>query len=122
MFKIMIFARRKAGLSREELMSIYEEEHIALTNDLVAQEKLPPMVDYRRNYIDHDSAMNVGAIDFDVVTEVWFEDQAGFEANRRGLSDPQVAQLVGEDMAKFLDLTDIRYVVVDERRGGGEAP
>ena len=122
MFKVMIFAKRKPGLDRVGLIALYENAHIPMTNDLVGKGRIPPLHDYRRNYLVHDSPLNIGpALDFDVVTEATFADRAAFEANREALAEPDLAKLIGEDMAEMLDLATLRYVVVDEYRGGGEA-
>lgn len=122
MFKVIILAKRKPGIDRQTLIKLYEEDHIALVDKLVGEGRLPALVDYRRNYIAHDDALNIGSTEFDVITEAVFADRAGFEANRNGLTDPEVAQLVGSDMAAFLDMTDLRYLVVDQYAGGGGAP
>lgn len=122
MFKVLILAKRRPGIDRATLVRLYEDDHIALADRLVGEGRLPPLVEYRRNYIVHDDPLNIGDTEFDVVTEAVFADRAAFEANRNGLADQDVARLVGEDMAAFLDLTDIRYLVVDQFVGGAGAP
>ncbi len=122
MFKILIFAKRKPGLTREQFIDRYENVHIPLTVKLVEEGKIPPLISYKRNFIDHDHPLNIGSVPYDVVTEACYADRAGFENNRSGLTDPEVAELVGRDMSELLDLTDVQYIVVDEFTGGGGAP
>lgn len=122
MFKILIFARRKPGLTREQFIAQYEEVHIPLTIRLVDEGKIPPLLSYKRNYIRHDDELNIGSVEYDVVTEAVYPNRAGFEANRSGLTDAVVAELVGKDMEALLDLTDVKYIMVDEYSGGGGAP
>lgn len=127
MIKVLIFAKRRPDISRERLMEVYEQAHIPLTSDLVRRGKLPPLADYRRNYLRHDTFQGhsgpSGAgsgLDFDVITEVWFADDSGFAANRLALQNPEIAQMIHEDLASFLDIPSMRYILVDECRGGGE--
>ena len=123
MFKVMIFARRKPGISRQQLIDAYESDHMDLTDRLVGEGKIPALKDYRRNYLAHGHRLNVGSdLEYDVVTEAWFEDEAAFEANRNGVADPAVAAAIFADLDGFLDLGTIRYLVVDEFRGHGGAP
>lgn len=122
MFKILIFAKRAPGLTREQFIERYESVHIPLTNDLVSRGALPPLLSYKRNYVQHDNKNNIGSLEFDVVTEACFADEATFLQNRVGLEDPEIAKIVMEDMQGLLDLSDVRYIVVDEHAGGGAAP
>jgi hypothetical protein len=119
MFKIMVFARMKPGLNREDLIARYEGTHIPLTDSLVDNGLLPAMADYRRNYIVHTDERNVGHVEYDVVTEAWFANADIFEENRNGLQNADVAAAVGEDLASFLDLESMKMVVIEEHRGGG---
>ncbi len=121
MFKIMVFGKRRSGMSREDLIRAYENDHLKLADRLIGDGTIPPMLQYRRNYICHDDPLNIGNIEFDVVTEAVFSDRASFEANRSGLSEPEIALALMEDMQKFLDLSDLRYLVVQEFSGGGGA-
>src|SRR5262245_58522691 len=107
----MIFARRKAGLTRQQLIDAYESGHMVLTDRLVGSGKIPALKDYRRNYLAHGHRLNVGAdLEYDVVTEAWFADEAAFEANRNGVADPAVAEEIFADLNSFLDLSSIRYL------------
>ncbi len=118
MFKVLIFARRKVGMDRATFISLYESQHMTLTDGLVADGTLPAMVDYRRNYLVKDHGANIGSSpDFDVVTEAWFENEAAFAANREGVSRPEIAKIIMEDLSSFLDLSSLTYVVVEEHRG-----
>lgn len=122
MFKVLIFGKRKPGLTREQFIDQYEKVHIPLTVRLADEGKIPALVSYKRNFIRHDDPLNIGSVDYDVVTEACYADRAGFEGNRAGLTDPGVAELVQRDMAELLDLTDVHYLIVDEFSGGGGAP
>lgn len=127
MLKVLIFAKRRPGTTREQLMEVYEKAHIPMTSDLVRRKKLPPLVDYRRNYLrqetsqGHEGPTTAGNLDFDVMTEVWFADESGFAANRVALQNPEIAQMIQDDLTSFLDVASMRYVMVDEYRGGGES-
>lgn len=73
MFKCIALLKKKPGLSRAEFIEYYENRHSVLARKL-----LPGIRDYRRNFLDPDGAVlspGAPAIDFDVVTEMWFADR-----------------------------------------------
>ena len=76
------------------------------------------IVEYRRSYVDLTGAIlsdGVAPPDFDVVTELWFKDRAGYEAMLAGPGNPEVAKRVADDEERFLDRAKTRFFVVDER-------
>lgn len=67
---------------------------------------------YKRNYVVRGDAANLEspAIEFDVVTEMVWDDRAGFENWITRLGVPAIA----EDEARFLDRAKTRAYVIDE--------
>jgi EthD domain len=117
-FKLMIFARKKAGLSDDEFVRLYEGTHLKMAKRLVAKGVLAPTLDYRRSYLIKQDPLNINPnVDFDVVTEAWYSSREAFEAKGPMKVPPEVAKEIQENMGSFLDLASMHYVVVDERRG-----
>ena len=71
-----------------------------------------PPVD-KRNYLVRGDAANLEspAIEFDVVTEMAWDDRAGFDNWITTLGVPAIA----EDEARFLDRAKTRAYVIDEQ-------
>ena len=114
MIKSIALLRRRADLGREAFIDYYERRHAPLILSL-----LPGIVDYRRNFAAFDGAfVNEGAapFDFDVVTELWFADQAAYDAAIAVATAPDVAARIAADEENFLDRTGTRMFVVEERR------
>jgi hypothetical protein len=66
MHKLLIFLKRKPGMSRPEFRDYYENRHIPLCMKYMAGAEV-----YRRRYIEGDTEL-----DFDVITELGFRDAA----------------------------------------------
>ena len=114
MIKSIALLRRRADLSREAFIDYYERHHAPLILSL-----MPGIVDYRRNFATFEGAfVNDGAapFDFDVVTELWFADQATYDAAIAAATAPDVAARIAADEENFLDRTGTRMFVVEERR------
>jgi hypothetical protein len=112
MFKVIAYVTRKPGLSREEFKQGYESmlvPHMRKT--------FPQIVKYKRNYVDPSVAIIIpGATlpGFDSITEIYFEDRAGFDSMMSSFSDPKVFAVVDDIEAKFLDRTKTCVVMVEE--------
>lgn len=119
MIKVVVLLKRRAGLSHEEFMNYYEQQHVPLVRKL-----LPTIGRYTRSYLggresvsEHRQEGQKGSPTpyFDVITEVWFEDEAAYDHFVGALKDPQTSQRLGEDEAKFLDPSVIQTFRVEER-------
>ena len=112
-FKVMALLGKKPGLSKAEFIDHYENRHVPLIKSM-----FDGIVEYRRSYVDLTGAIlsdGVAPPDFDVVTELWFKDRAGYEAMLAGPGNPEVAKRVADDEEYFLDRSKTRFFVVDER-------
>jgi len=113
MFKSIALLKCKDGLSREEFIAYYENNHVPLIRRL-----LPGIRGYRRNFIEPEGAFvsaDAAARDFDVITELWFADRAAYEAAMAHHERPEVAGAIAADEENFLDRSKTRMFVVDER-------
>lgn len=110
MIKVIALLRRKAGLSREAFIANYETRHAPLILSL-----LPGIVDYRRNYVDLEGALEspVAAIDFDSVTEMTFASREAYDSFLAHAGKPDVAAAIASDEENVFDRSATRVFVVD---------
>ncbi|MFB8388297.1 EthD domain-containing protein [Microbacterium sp. NPDC055910] len=109
--KVMVLLTKRADLTREQFIRYYEDHHVPLVRRL-----LPSIGEYRRNYLDTTTGARQTPppdLGFDVVTELWFEDDAAWEKFRSDLQSPEVTAVLAEDEANFLDRTRNCSVGVD---------
>jgi uncharacterized protein (TIGR02118 family) len=113
MFKVLIYLTRRQGSTREEFIDYYENHHVPLVLSLASMPRV-----YKRNYVVRGDAVGPGfpAVDFDVVTELVWDDRAGFEEWMALPGVPAIA----EDEAKFQDRSKTRVHLVDERVSAAE--
>jgi len=106
MFKLIAFLTRKAGLSQAAFVEHYEQRHAPLIMSLA-----PPPLRYERRYLERERPLGGRAppVDFDAMTELWFEDKDAYRAWMTAIGDPRVA----EDEARFLDRAKTRAYAVE---------
>jgi hypothetical protein len=107
MIKLMLFIRRKEGLTREEFRARYESGRVPL-----AVRELPHLRRYHRNYVQ--PMKGLPKPDFDVCTEFWFDDWEGSKAASAYARDPVTGRVLAEDEAGFMDRSSMRFVLVEE--------
>jgi hypothetical protein len=110
--KILIFMKRRPGMSLREFRDYYENTHVPL-----CMKYNQGLKRYLRRYIEHpvDAANGkVIEMDYDVVTELWFEDvkarDAALKYAGRGILPPDVIA----DEAKLFDRSKMRMVAITE--------
>lgn len=107
--KMMAFLKAKEGMSRAAFITHYESHHVPLVRSI-----MPGILDYRRNFLP-DAVTH-----FDVVTEMWFADQAAFDAAMSLARKSPGADLIAEDEERLFDRSQTQVCVVEER--GGSIP
>jgi len=107
MINVLLFVKRKAGLDHETFRVHYETVHAPL-----AIAEMPFLRRYVRNY----SAPVPGTPEpeFDVLTEMWFDDEAGWLQTIAHVMDPETGSKLAQDEETFMDRTSMRSVIVDE--------
>jgi hypothetical protein len=110
MYKVMAFISRKPGMSAEAFRDYYERVHTGVVGSVA-----PPMKAYRRNYVNFAEPFRRSEeqIDFDVITEMEFEDRAACESWFNAFRNADASERVSEDEAKFLDRDRVRVCVVE---------
>lgn len=111
MFKIFLQIRKKPGLSREDFIAYYENNHAPLAIGLI-----PGMKKYARHYLQPLGSDFFAAGDErpdDVVTEVWFDSRDDYERAMALLTDPATAAILAADEDKLFDRASIRVRSVE---------
>ena len=107
MVKLFVMARRKKGISREECLRHWVENHAPLI-----LKTMPGIVRYVQN---HALALNVaGEPPFDGMAELWFEDEAAW----RKAADfymSEEGKVIREDEEAFLDVRSHQSFVCEEK-------
>ena len=102
--KVVALISKRPDISREDFIRYYESSHAPLAKRL-----LPMVGRYTRSFLPEGH----GA-DFDVVTEIWFRDEAAYAAFRARMADPVVIAAIRADEANFLLSDRVRSWVVHE--------
>jgi uncharacterized protein (TIGR02118 family) len=112
MFKVMALLTCKPGLPRHEFIHYYEHHHSQLIWSL-----FPWILEYRRNFIDVEGAIvfpNAKLPDFDVITELWFQNRADYDRMLADHENPEVGGAIARDEENCFDRSKTRFFVVEE--------
>ncbi|MGI5142919.1 MULTISPECIES: EthD domain-containing protein [unclassified Streptomyces] len=112
MMKLLSCLKKRDGITSEAFKEYYETNHVPLILSLA-----PSPTVYKRHYLIRGDAFNLreDEVDFDVVTEMGWEDRDAFQAWMTAVSDERV----GIDEARFLDRSRTRAVLIDDRVTAG---
>jgi uncharacterized protein (TIGR02118 family) len=109
MVKGIALLKRKPGLSVEEYRKHYEESHAPLALSL-----FPTIRKYVRNYVTKIAfPADAPELDFDCITEQWFDDVEGFQAMMNAGAG-EAGRAIANDEKKFLDRARTVYLLVEE--------
>lgn len=110
MVKGIAVLKRKPGLSREEFHQHYEEVHVPLVS-----KHIPTIKRYVRNYVVSSVVpkSDVEELEFDCITEQWFDDMEGFQA-MMDFAASEAGCVIRDDEKSFLDRKKTVYVLVEE--------
>ncbi|MFT4564224.1 MAG: hypothetical protein ACI9BW_003987 [Gammaproteobacteria bacterium] len=112
MFKVIILIKRKNGMSVEAFRDYYETKHAPL-----GASKIPNLKRYIRHFIS-PYGNEIYAADseppYDVLTELWFDDEADFDRGMAYLSEPETAAIIGADEEKLFEKSSIRIMVMED--------
>ncbi|MGH6634433.1 EthD domain-containing protein [Sphingopyxis sp.] len=106
MVKLILLASRKADTSREEFRAYYEQVHAPLAASVMKH-----CTRYVRNFVAEEPS---GAFGYDVLTEFWFDSEGPWSERRRETASDDVAALLAEDEARFMDRASMRIAIVRE--------
>lgn len=108
--KLIALIKAKPELSREQFIDYYESNHAPLVKRL-----LPMIGAYHRNYTTNANWNSErSSFDYDVVTELWFDDQSALDAFYTRIREPDVLAQIRADEANFLQSEATRMFEVEE--------
>ena len=113
-YKFLLFLKRKPGMTPEEFQHYYENVHSKLGRQIAPD---VGAIKYVRRYIHPlDGSLDRRAEDmeYDEITEVWFDDYDKFKAVAERVSRGELAKEVEEDEAKFMERAKTRFATVIE--------
>ena len=115
-YKILMFMKRRPGMTVEAFRDYYENHHAPLCEKYTRNLKR-----YIRRFINplpHPETGPVDELPFDVITELWFDDEAQFKGTVDYITTSIMPDEVVEDEKKLFDRTSFRIATVVERESG----
>ena len=112
MFKTVCLLKRRQGMSFEDFVAYYETYHRR-----IGEKVLPTCRRYMRRYlrpVPNPLTGEVVELDYDVLTEMWFETREAFEAAMVALSVPEIAAEIAEDEERLFDRSKNRFCTIEE--------
>jgi len=103
MFKVILLIKKRPELSAAAFMDYYTNHHVPLVHRLLPKGAAV----HRRNFVV------AGDADYDVISEVFYEDRATAEAAGRALAAPGVKEQIEADEDQFILRGSIRRFVVE---------
>jgi hypothetical protein len=117
MFKVVALLKRKEGMSRQEFIDYYQSAHAKIGEKYLTGNA----VKYIRRFfsplphpLEHPLETTSDDSDYDAIMEMWFEDQAQWEATMKIFAEPAVANLIIEDEKQLFQRDRIRMYCVEE--------
>jgi uncharacterized protein (TIGR02118 family) len=112
MIKLIFMLKRRPGMSRGEFVEYYESTHARLGERYVPNAKR-----YVRRYLHPLAEPFTGAVkepDYDVMTELWFDNQAEMDKAMARLGEPDVLAEITRDEEKLFDRPRHRLYIAEE--------
>jgi len=110
--KILLFMKRKPGMSVADFRAYYENNHAPL-----AAQSSTNLQRYIRRFIDPKPHPETGPneeMEFDVITELWCKDEASFNTLLGYLTTSIMPDFIVEDEKNLFDRSSFRIATVVE--------
>lgn len=111
-WKILLFMKRKPGMSVRAFRDYYETRHVPLCMNYMAG-----VARYIRRFLDPQPNAESGRneeLPYDVITELWFDDEAVWKATLRHISTTVMSEEIVADEANLFDRASMRIATVVE--------
>jgi len=111
-YKILLFMKRRPGMTFDAFRDYYENHHAPLCAKYASG-----ISRYVRRFLTPHPNPETGAQDelqFDVITELWFEDEAVFRGTVKYLATSIMPDEVVEDEKRLFDRSRTRMATVVE--------
>jgi uncharacterized protein (TIGR02118 family) len=112
-YKILLLMKRRPGMSVQAFRDYYENHHAPL-----AEKYSESVKRYIRRYVDPHPHPETGPVDelpYDVITELWFDDEAVFKGTLDYITTTIMPDEIVEDEKKLFDRSSFRIATVVER-------
>ena len=116
-YKILLFMKRRPGMSVAAFRHYYENHHVPLA---VKHGGGVQLARYVRRYLEpwpHAESGTHAELPYDVITELWFDDEAMWRGTVQYLSTTVMADAVVEDELNLFDRMTMRMATVVECEG-----
>lgn len=116
-FRILLFMKRRPGMSVAAFRDYYETQHAPLCLKYAG----PGLKRYVRRYLDpqrNPETGEAGELAFDVITELWFEDEAAWSATVKHLTTRVMPPEIVADEERLFDRARTRMATVVECEKG----
>jgi EthD domain len=113
-YKILLFMKRRPGMSFEAFQDYYENHHAPLCEKYTSS----GISRYVRRFLTphpNPEARTNEELPFDVITELWFEDETLFRGTVKYLATSIMPDEVVEDEKRLFDRSKTRMATVIER-------
>jgi uncharacterized protein (TIGR02118 family) len=111
-YKILLFMKRRPGMTPQAFQDYYEQHHAPLC------EKYSTGVSrYIRRFLTpqpNPETGERGELPYDVITELWFEDEAAFNGTVKYLSTSIMPDEIVADEQRLFDRPKLRMATVVE--------
>jgi uncharacterized protein (TIGR02118 family) len=111
-YKILLFMKRRPGMTVEAFRDYYENHHAPLCAKYASG-----VSRYVRRFLaphPNPETGESGELPYDVITELWFEDEATFRGTVQYLSTSIMPDEVVEDEKRLFDRSRLRMATVVE--------
>jgi len=111
-FKILLLMKRRPGMSVQAFHDYYENHHAPFCAQYSAS-----VSRYIRRYIDpqpHPETGPAGELPYDVITELWFDDEAIFKGTLQYITTSIMPDAVVADEKQLFDRSSFRIATVVE--------
>ena len=110
MIKSIGLLKRQPGMSVSEFRDYYETKH-----RVIGEKYLSGFASrYFRRFLEPADGHSPDENEFDVILEVWYEDQDSYERCRANLDRPEVRAEIVADEEQLFDRPRNRFFVVEE--------
>lgn len=115
-YKILLFMKRRPGMSVAAFRDYYENNHVPLAMANAGGQG-GGIIRYMRRYLDpmpHAESGTNEELPYDVVSELWFDDEAIFNGTVEYLSTTIMNDAVVQDELNLFDRPTMRMATVIE--------
>jgi translation initiation factor 2B subunit (eIF-2B alpha/beta/delta family) len=99
-FKVLSFFRKRPGMTLDEFIDYYENQHAKLAERKHLQSSMPNALRYVRRYLTPERNHVTGEVidpGYDCIMEIWFTSREDFDYARKVINEPGRLAATRED-------------------------